>query len=154
MISPSQGRYLYTGKHKHRINGYIDIHAMRGIRTPIPTFEWATTVRALDGAVTVIGIQLGQAYSSEILLSTCYTTISHNLEEWIALEIPELLSRRTAKPKCEGRQRVTAGLVTEQNTTLWLKVHSSTPLKLKLYCTMSAPNLTPILVAIGIKFQI
>jgi hypothetical protein len=33
VISPSQGRYLYTGQHKHRINAYTDINALSGIRT-------------------------------------------------------------------------------------------------------------------------
>jgi hypothetical protein len=32
-ISPSQGRYLHTGQHKHRINANTDIHALNGIRT-------------------------------------------------------------------------------------------------------------------------
>jgi hypothetical protein len=32
-VSPSQGRYLHTGQHKHRINAYTDIHALSGIRT-------------------------------------------------------------------------------------------------------------------------
>jgi hypothetical protein len=33
-ISESQGLYLYTEKHKHRINAYNkDIHALNGIRT-------------------------------------------------------------------------------------------------------------------------
>jgi hypothetical protein len=31
-ISPSQGSYLYTGQHKHRIT-QTDIHAVSGIRT-------------------------------------------------------------------------------------------------------------------------
>jgi hypothetical protein len=30
-ISPSRGRYLYTGQHKHRINIHIDIRALSGI---------------------------------------------------------------------------------------------------------------------------
>jgi hypothetical protein len=34
VISPSQGRYLYTGQYKHRINTYTDIHTLRGIQTP------------------------------------------------------------------------------------------------------------------------
>jgi hypothetical protein len=27
VISPSQGRYLHTGQHKHRVNAHTDIHA-------------------------------------------------------------------------------------------------------------------------------
>jgi hypothetical protein len=32
-ISPSQGRYLRRGQHKHRINAHTDIHASSGIQT-------------------------------------------------------------------------------------------------------------------------
>jgi hypothetical protein len=35
VISPSQGLYLHTGQHKHRINAYI--HALIGIRTHDPS---------------------------------------------------------------------------------------------------------------------
>jgi hypothetical protein len=36
-ISPSQGLYLYTEQHKHRINSHnTDIHALSGIRTHDP----------------------------------------------------------------------------------------------------------------------
>jgi hypothetical protein len=39
-ISPSQGRYLDTGQHKHRINAHnTDIHALCGIRTHDPSAE-------------------------------------------------------------------------------------------------------------------
>jgi hypothetical protein len=37
VISPSQGHYLHTGEHKHRINAYTDIHALSGIRTHDPS---------------------------------------------------------------------------------------------------------------------
>jgi hypothetical protein len=37
MISPSQGRYLHTGEHKHRINAHTDIYALSGIRTHDPS---------------------------------------------------------------------------------------------------------------------
>jgi hypothetical protein len=39
VISPSQGRYLHTGQHKHRINAHTDIHALSGIRTHDPSFR-------------------------------------------------------------------------------------------------------------------
>jgi hypothetical protein len=32
-ISPSHGRYLHTGQHKHRIKAHSNIHALSGIRT-------------------------------------------------------------------------------------------------------------------------
>jgi hypothetical protein len=35
-ISPSQGRYLHTGRHKHRINAHR-LHASSGIRTNDPS---------------------------------------------------------------------------------------------------------------------
>jgi hypothetical protein len=38
-ISPSQGRYLHVGQHRHRINAYTDIHASSGIRTHDPNFR-------------------------------------------------------------------------------------------------------------------
>jgi hypothetical protein len=34
VISPSRGRYLHTGQHKHRINAHTEVHALSGIRTP------------------------------------------------------------------------------------------------------------------------
>jgi hypothetical protein len=37
VISPSQGLYLHTGQHKHRINVYTNIHALIGIRTHDPS---------------------------------------------------------------------------------------------------------------------
>jgi hypothetical protein len=36
-ISPSQGCYLHTGHHKHRINAYTDIHDLSGIRSHDPS---------------------------------------------------------------------------------------------------------------------
>jgi hypothetical protein len=44
MISPSQGRYLHTGQHEHRINAHTDIHALGGTRTYDPS------VRASEGS--------------------------------------------------------------------------------------------------------
>jgi hypothetical protein len=38
-ISPSQGRYLHTGQHKHRINAHTDIRALNGIRTHDPSIQ-------------------------------------------------------------------------------------------------------------------
>jgi hypothetical protein len=37
VISSSQGRYLHTGQHKHRINAHTDTHALIGIRTHDPS---------------------------------------------------------------------------------------------------------------------
>jgi hypothetical protein len=40
VISPSQGHYLRTEQHKHRINSHTDSHASSGIRTHDPSV-WA-----------------------------------------------------------------------------------------------------------------
>jgi hypothetical protein len=39
VISPSQGRYLHTEQHKHRINENTDIHILSGIRTYNPSIR-------------------------------------------------------------------------------------------------------------------
>jgi hypothetical protein len=39
VISPSQGLYLNTGQHKHRINAHTDIHVLSGIRIHDPSFR-------------------------------------------------------------------------------------------------------------------
>jgi hypothetical protein len=49
-FSPSQGRYLHIGQHKHRKNAH-----RYPFEPTIPVFEWAKTVHALDGTATVIG---------------------------------------------------------------------------------------------------
>jgi hypothetical protein len=54
-ISLSQGRYLHSEQHKHRINAHTDIHALSGIRTHDPSFRAIDEVHASDSAVTKIG---------------------------------------------------------------------------------------------------
>jgi hypothetical protein len=45
VISPSQGRYLHTGQHKHRKKkAHIDIHTLGGIRTHDPSVRAATVI--------------------------------------------------------------------------------------------------------------
>jgi hypothetical protein len=39
VISPSQGCYLHTGQHKHRINAHTDIHALNMIRIHDPSIQ-------------------------------------------------------------------------------------------------------------------
>jgi hypothetical protein len=51
VISPSQGHYLNTGQHKHRITSYIH----QTFELTIPASERAKTVHALGRAATVIG---------------------------------------------------------------------------------------------------
>jgi hypothetical protein len=48
-ISPSQGRYLHTEQHKHRINTQISILRV-GFEPTIPVFERAKAVHILDRA--------------------------------------------------------------------------------------------------------
>jgi hypothetical protein len=55
VISPSQGRYLHTGQHKHKINVDTNIGFLSGIRTHDPAFKREKVVNALDRAATVIG---------------------------------------------------------------------------------------------------
>jgi hypothetical protein len=59
-ISPSQGRYLHTGQHKHRIKTHnTDIHDLNGIRTHDPS------VRASEDSsceATVIGSWMKYGY--------------------------------------------------------------------------------------------
>jgi hypothetical protein len=53
-ISPSQGRYLHTGKHKQNKRIQTSMPQV-GFEPTIPVFERAKSVHALDGAATVIG---------------------------------------------------------------------------------------------------
>jgi hypothetical protein len=48
VINPSQGRYLHTGQHKHRINAHTDVHALSGIRTHDPS------VRASEDSQNIV----------------------------------------------------------------------------------------------------
>jgi hypothetical protein len=48
VIIPSQGRYLNTGQHKHRINAHTDIHGLSGFRTHDPS------VRASEDSSSLI----------------------------------------------------------------------------------------------------
>jgi hypothetical protein len=57
VISSSQGRYLSTGQHKHRINTYTHQTSIPwvGFEPTIPASERAKTIHALDHSVTVTG---------------------------------------------------------------------------------------------------
>jgi hypothetical protein len=53
MISSSQGLYLYTGQHKHKMNAHTDIHVSSGIRTQGPNvWAGAQTARPLRSAAS------------------------------------------------------------------------------------------------------
>jgi hypothetical protein len=60
VISPSQGRYLHTGQHKHRINAYTHQTSMpwMGFEPTIPASELAKKVHALDRAANATYIVL------------------------------------------------------------------------------------------------
>jgi hypothetical protein len=57
VISSSQGLYLNTGQHKHRINTYTYETSMPcvGFEHKIPASERAKTLNALDCSATVSG---------------------------------------------------------------------------------------------------
>jgi hypothetical protein len=57
-ISSSQGLYLNTGQHKHRINTYTHqtFIPWMGFEPTIPAFKRAKTVQALDRSATVTGL--------------------------------------------------------------------------------------------------
>jgi hypothetical protein len=59
VISLSQGSYLNTGKHKHRINAYTHQTSMPSVRfePTIPASERAKAVHALDRAATVTSME-------------------------------------------------------------------------------------------------
>jgi hypothetical protein len=60
VISSSQGLYLNTGQHKHRINAYIYQTSMPcvGLEPTIPASERTKTVYATDRLANVTGYQL------------------------------------------------------------------------------------------------
>jgi hypothetical protein len=68
-ISPSQGRYLHTGQHKHRINAHRYPCLEWGLEPTIPVFEGTKTVRVLDRAATVIGSRSSRRYYLMLKLS-------------------------------------------------------------------------------------
>jgi hypothetical protein len=76
VISPSQGRYLNTGQHKHRINAYTHKTSMMwvGFKPTTPASERAKTVHALDRPAIVTG-------SLNVI-----TLIQPRIMEWVWLE--------------------------------------------------------------------
>jgi hypothetical protein len=58
-ISLSQGRYLHTEQHKHRINTQTSMHRVR-FEPTIPALERTKRVNALDRGATRIGIRFTQ----------------------------------------------------------------------------------------------
>jgi hypothetical protein len=66
VISSSQGLYLNTGQHKHRINAYTHRTSMPwvGFKPTIPASEREKTVYALDLSATVIVNRTDYAYKT------------------------------------------------------------------------------------------
>jgi FAD synthase len=67
-IRPSQGLYLYTEQHKHRINAQTSMSRV-GFEPTTSVLEQAKTVHVLDRAATVIG-SLSDLPEYDIIVST------------------------------------------------------------------------------------
>jgi hypothetical protein len=69
VISSSQGFYLNTGQHKHRINTYTHQTSMHcvGFEPTITASERAKTVHGLDRSATVTGIPMEARRNSWVL---------------------------------------------------------------------------------------
>jgi hypothetical protein len=75
VISPSQGFYLNTGQHKHRINAYTYQPSMPSVRfeSTIPASKQAKTVHALDRAATVTGRFVYDTLVLRNMIRLCYS---------------------------------------------------------------------------------
>jgi hypothetical protein len=80
-ISPSQGRYLHTGKHKHSKNANTDIHALSGIRIYDPSVRASEDSSCLrprghcDRLITTFSSKIPETISST------GTGFNHNIME-------------------------------------------------------------------------
>jgi hypothetical protein len=97
VISPSQGRYLHTGQHKHRINAHTDIHASNGIRTHDPSVRASEDSSCLYAArplwsacdassIRKDQINLQQDKDKPCNLCPDYSTDEGSLEMWLVVE--------------------------------------------------------------------
>jgi hypothetical protein len=75
-ISPSQGHYLHTEQHKHRINAHRHPCIECDSNSTIPVFERAKTVYALDCAVTRLVTSLAILRPPRIFLSTTFLMVN------------------------------------------------------------------------------
>jgi hypothetical protein len=73
-ISPSQGRYLHTEQHKHRINSHRHPWVEWDSNSRFPVFELAKTVHDSDLAATVIGIRFLCFENRKFRFSTLHNT--------------------------------------------------------------------------------
>jgi hypothetical protein len=109
VISPSQGHYLHTGQHKHRINAHPDILALSGIPTHVSSVERAKIVHAVDRAATVTGRRAHNLY-----FSMSYVAIWL----WIRGEVPWWCEYYVCVCVCAYKYtRVYTGIHTHTSTT-------------------------------------
>jgi hypothetical protein len=78
-ISPSQGRYLRAGQHKHRMNAHTDIHALNGIRTYDPSVRASENILCLRprGNCDQPSLKMLVIFSSETSVDFLRTTRCH-----------------------------------------------------------------------------
>jgi hypothetical protein len=84
VISPSQGRYLHTGQHKHRIHVHTDIHALNGILTHDPSIRAGED----SSCLSLPGYRDRQWNITKEALSVCltaYTRNFHHIHLWWSL---------------------------------------------------------------------
>jgi hypothetical protein len=75
-ISPSQGRYLHTGQHKHRINTLTYIPRV-GFEPTIPVFEREKTVHTSDHAATMIDVCINLLHEKFDLFASRTVFLEH-----------------------------------------------------------------------------
>jgi hypothetical protein len=81
VISPSQGLYLNTGQHKHRVNIYTHQTSIPwvGLEPTIPASQRTKTVHALDRSATVTGDHHNNTsisfYQLNIILSASHKAV-------------------------------------------------------------------------------
>jgi hypothetical protein len=103
-ISPSQGRYLHTEKHKHRINAQETSMPWLGFKPRIPAFERAKTVHALERPATVISWQ-ARAYT-QICINHC---LWHNIR----------ILRASLQPHCSAKYKQQIRSTEEKQHISW-----------------------------------
>jgi hypothetical protein len=88
VISPTQGRYLHTGQHKHRINAHTNIHALSGIETHSPRVRASEDCSCLrprghcDRPITLLSIKTKSNWSKELRKWTEISSLTTTV--WIA----------------------------------------------------------------------
>jgi hypothetical protein len=111
-ISPSQGRYLHTEQHKHRINSHTDTHALSWIRTHDPSArasgdssclkphgpcDWQWIHYSIFSDFFYLSIYLS-IYLSMALQSFCWTLSDFSASSSFTQSV-ELLGRGSARRK-------------------------------------------------------